>query len=131
MAVATPSEAAEAADPAPADEPVSVYERLRDAYARADARAAAELYAPDATWYDAGNQVHRGREAVAEHLRGFFATRGPVLYTVKRQVTGPEGALLAEWTSAWSEEGRRSTGLPGATSLQIGPEGISYHRDYQ
>jgi uncharacterized protein (TIGR02246 family) len=129
MAVAASSDttAAEAAGPAAA----SVYERLRGAYERADARAAAELYAPDAVWYDAQNQVHRGREEVAEHLRGFFATRGPVQYTVKRQVAGPDGALLAEWTSAWSGEGRRSAGLPGATALEVGSDGIRYHRDYQ
>jgi uncharacterized protein (TIGR02246 family) len=128
MAVATPSDSA-AAEAAPSA--ASVYERLRDAYARADARAAAELYAPDAVWYGAQNQVHRGREAVAAQLRGAFATRGPVQYTVKRQVTGPDGALLAEWTSASSDEGRRSSGLPGATALEVGPDGIRYHRDYQ
>jgi uncharacterized protein (TIGR02246 family) len=108
-----------------------VYERLRQAWAQADAQAAADLYAPEGVYYDADNRAHQGREAVLDHLKGVFATRGPVQYTVKRQVTGDGGVVLAEWTAAATEAGRRSTGLPGATVLQLGRDGIVYHRDYQ
>ena len=111
--------------------PAEVYERLRDAWAQADAQAAADLYAPDGVYYDADNQVHRGREAVLGHLKGYFATRGPVQYTLKRQVGGDGGVVLAEWTSASTDAGRRSTGLPGASVIQLGRDGIVYHRDYQ
>ena len=109
----------------------SVYERLRAAYAQADAQAAAGLYAPDGVYFDADNRVHSGREGILDHYRGFFATRGPIQFTVKRQVTGEDGVVLAEWTSASEEGGRRSSGLPGATVLQVGRDGITYHRDYQ
>jgi uncharacterized protein (TIGR02246 family) len=110
-----------------------VYEQLRQAYAQADAQAAAGLYAPDGVFLDADNRTHTGREAVLEHLKGFFATRGPVQYTVKRQVAdeGAAGVVLTEWTSATDEGGRRSAGLPGATVLEVGTSGIVYHRDYQ
>jgi uncharacterized protein (TIGR02246 family) len=108
-----------------------VYEQLRQAYAQADAQAAAGLYAPDGVFLDADNRTHRGREAVLEHLKGFFATRGPVQYTVKRQVEGGDGTVLTEWTAASTEAGRHSTGLPGATVLEIGRGGITYHRDYR
>jgi uncharacterized protein (TIGR02246 family) len=107
-----------------------VYERLRQAYAQADAQAAADLYAPDGVFLDADNRTHSGREAVLEHLKGFFATRGPVQYTVKREVTD-DGVLLAEWTSATDEGGRHAGGLPGATVIEVGRHGIVYHRDYQ
>jgi uncharacterized protein (TIGR02246 family) len=109
-----------------------VYEQLRQAYAQADAQAAAGLYAPDGVFLDADNRTHRGREAVLEHLKGFFATRGPVQYTVKRQVADQDaGVVLTEWTSATDEGGRRSAGLPGATVIEVGRHGIVYHRDYQ
>jgi uncharacterized protein (TIGR02246 family) len=111
--------------------PPEVYEQLRQAWERADAQAAADLYAPDGVYYDSDNQVHRGRDAVRDHLKGYFATRGPVQYTVKREAGGDGGVVLAEWTSASTEAGRRSTGLPGATVIQLGREGIVYHRDYQ
>jgi uncharacterized protein (TIGR02246 family) len=108
-----------------------VYEQLRQAYAKADAQAAADLYAPDGVFLDADNRSHSGREAILEHLKGFFATRGPVQYTVKREVTGDGGVVLAEWTSATDEGGRHAGGLPGATVIEAGRHGIVYHRDYQ
>ena len=112
--------------------PGEVYEQLREAYAKADAQAAAGLYAPDGVFLDADNQTHSGRDAILEHLKGYFATRGPVQYTVKRQVTDRgDGVVLTEWTSAVDEGGRHAGGLPGATALEVGRHGIVYHRDYQ
>ena len=110
--------------------PTETYEELTRAWSQADADTAAALYAPDAVWYDADNQAHRGRDGILDHLKGRFATAGPVTYTVKRQVAGGH-VVLTEWTRAAEEEGRRSTGLPGATVLELGPDGIVYHRDYQ
>jgi uncharacterized protein (TIGR02246 family) len=116
--------------------PRETYEQLQQAWSQADAQAAAALYAPDAVYYDADNQVHRGQEGIRDHLRGRFATRGPVQFTVKRQVVSEtpqtdQRVVLTEWTSASEEGGRRSTGLPGATVLEVGRDGITYHRDYQ
>jgi uncharacterized protein (TIGR02246 family) len=110
--------------------PGEVYEQLRQAYAAADAAAAAGLYAEDGVYYDAGNQVHKGRDGVAAHLKGFFATRGPIQLTVKRQAEGDGGVVITEWTSASDDGGRRSTGFPGATVIQVGRSGITYARDY-
>ena len=110
--------------------PREVYEQLRQAYAAADATAAAGLYADDGVYYDADNQLHTGPSGVERHLKGFFATRGPIQLTVKRQAEGDDGIVLTEWTSASDDGGRRSSGLPGATVLQVGRSGISYARDY-
>jgi uncharacterized protein (TIGR02246 family) len=110
--------------------PGEVYEQLRQAYAAADAAAAAGLYAEDGVYYDAANQAHKGRDGVAAHLKGFFATRGPIQLTVKRQAEGDGGVVITEWTSASDDGGRRSTGFPGATVIQVGRSGITYARDY-
>lgn len=107
------------------------YEQLAQAWAQADAQAAAALYAADAVYYDSDNQVHRGQDGIRDHLKGSFATRGPVTYTVKRQVVGEDRVVLTEWTSDSSDGGRRSSGLPGATVIEVGSDGITYHRDYQ
>ena len=44
--------------------PAEVFETLRQAYARADADAAAALYAPDAVYYEPDNVPHRGRDEI-------------------------------------------------------------------
>jgi uncharacterized protein (TIGR02246 family) len=109
--------------------PAEVFEALREAHARADAEAAAALYAPDAVYYEPDNLPHRGRDEIRTHLASVFAVRGPVELTVKRQVHADQ-TVLTEWTSAFSDGGRRLTGVPGVSVLEVGPDGIAYHRDF-
>jgi uncharacterized protein (TIGR02246 family) len=110
--------------------PAEVYEALRQAHAKADADAAAALYAPDAVYYEPDNVPHRGRDEIRAYLASYFAIRGPVELTVKRQVDA-DSAVMTEWTSAYTEAGRRSSGVPGASVVEVGGAGITYHRDYQ
>jgi uncharacterized protein (TIGR02246 family) len=110
--------------------PAEVYEALRQAHAKADADAAAALYAPDAVYYEPDNVSHRGRDEIRTYLASYFAIRGPVELTVKRQVDA-DSAVMTEWTSAYTEAGRRSSGVPGASVVEVGSDGITYHRDYQ
>lgn len=110
--------------------PAEVYEALRQAHARADADAAAALYAPDAEYYEPGNELHRGRDEIRNFLAAYFANRGPVEITVKREVTA-DSTVLAEWTSAYTQAGRRSSGTPGVSVVEVSSHGIRYHRDYQ
>ena len=110
--------------------PAEVYEALREAHARADADAAAALYAPDAEYVEPDNVAHRGRDDIRNYLAAYFANRGPVEVTVKREVTA-DATVLAEWTSAYTEGGRRSSGTPGVSVIELGRHGIAYHRDYQ
>jgi len=109
--------------------PAEVYEALRQAHAKGDADAAAALYAPDAVYYQPDNVGHRGRDEIRTYLASYFAVRGPVDLTVKRQV-GADAAVLAEWTSAYTEGGRRSSGVPGVSVVEVGRDGITYHRDF-
>jgi uncharacterized protein (TIGR02246 family) len=109
--------------------PAEVFEALREAHARADAEAAAALYAPDAVYYEPDNVPHRGRDEIRTHLASVFAVRGPVELTVKRQVHADQ-TVLTEWTSAFTDGGRRSTGVPGVSVLEVGRDGIVYHRDF-
>jgi len=110
--------------------PAEVYDALRQAHARADAEAAAALYAEDGVYYEPDNVPHRGRDDIRGYLAAHFAIRGPVELTVKRQVEADE-AVLTEWTSAFTEGGRRSSGVPGVSVVEVGRRGITYHRDYQ
>jgi uncharacterized protein (TIGR02246 family) len=109
--------------------PAEVFEALRQAYARADADAAAALYAPDAVYYEPDNVPHRGRDEIRTYLASLFAIRGPIELTVKRQV-GEDQTVLTEWTSAYTDAGRRSTGVPGVSVVEVGRDGIVYHRDF-
>jgi uncharacterized protein (TIGR02246 family) len=120
----TPEEVAAVAGPA------EVYEALREAHARADADAAAALYAPDAEYHEPDSAVHRGRDEIRTFLAAYFATRGPIQLSVKREVTA-DSTVLAEWTSAYTDGGRRSSGTPGVSVIELGRHGIVYHRDYQ
>ena len=110
--------------------PAEVYESLRQAHAKADADAAAALYAPDGVYYEPDNVAHHGRDEVRNYLASYFAVRGPVELTVKRQVQA-DGAVMTEWTSAFTEGGRRSPGVPGVSVVEVGRHGITYHRDFQ
>jgi uncharacterized protein (TIGR02246 family) len=109
--------------------PAQVFEALRQAHAKADADAAAALYAPDAVYYEPDNVPHRGRDDIRTHLASVYAVRGPVELSVKRQVDA-ERAVLAEWTAAYTEGGRRSSGVPGVSVVEVGRHGITYHRDF-
>jgi uncharacterized protein (TIGR02246 family) len=109
--------------------PAEVFEALRQAHAEADADAAAALYAPDAVYYEPDNVPHRGRDEIRNHLASVYAVRGPIELTVKRQV-GADQTVLAEWTSAYSDGGRRSSGVPGVSVIEVGGDGIVYHRDF-
>ena len=109
--------------------PAEVFESFRQAHAKADADAAAALYAPDAVYYEPGNVPHRGRDEIRTYLASVYAVRGPVELTVKRQV-GSGRTVLAEWTSAFTDGGRRSAGVPGVSVVEVGRDGIVYHRDF-
>jgi uncharacterized protein (TIGR02246 family) len=109
--------------------PAEVFEAFRQAHARADADAAAALYAPDAVYYEPDNVPHRGRDDIRNYLASMYAVRGPVELTVKRQVDA-EQTVLVEWTSASTDGGRRSVGVPGVSVVEVGRDGIVYHRDF-
>jgi uncharacterized protein (TIGR02246 family) len=110
--------------------PAEVFQALREAHAKADADAAAALYAPDAVYFEPDDVAHRGRDGIRNYLAAYFARRGPVEVTVKREVTA-DSSVLAEWTSSYTEGGRRWSGTPGVSVIELGRDGITYHRDYQ
>jgi uncharacterized protein (TIGR02246 family) len=110
--------------------PAEIYESLRQAHAKANADAAAALYAPDGVYYEPDDVPHRGRDEIRTYLASYFANRGPVELTVKRQV-GADAAVMTEWTSAYTQAGRRSSGVPGVSVVEVDGDGITYHRDYQ
>ncbi len=51
-------------------------------------------------------------------------------FTVERIGSNGNSAIV-EWTWTFrSRDNRRVSGQPGVTVLQVGPDGIVYHRDY-
>jgi uncharacterized protein (TIGR02246 family) len=110
--------------------PAEVFKSLREAHAGADADAAAALYAPDGVYYEPGDMAHRGRDEIRNYLAAYYARRGPVEVSVKRELTA-DSSVLAEWTSSYTEGGRRWSGTPGVSVIEVGRDGIVYHRDYQ
>src|SRR5918992_819905 len=112
-----------------ASRPAEVFESLRQALAAADADAAVALYAPDGVYYEPDNVPHNGRDEIRTYLASVYAVRGPVELSVKRQV-GADQTILAEWTSAFTDGGRRSVGVPGVSVVELGRDGIVYHRDF-
>ena len=88
--------------------PAEVFEALREAHARADAEAAAALYAPDAVYYEPDNVPHRGRDEIPRD-------RDVVVYchvgarsaqaAVWMKASGwPRVRSLAGGIDAWSEQ---------------------------
>ena len=117
-------------EPAGPPGPANYFEQIREAFEVGDADWAAGAYAPDAVYYEPANPPHEGREAIRTYLNDLLKGHRNLVFTVERMGVDGDSAI-AEWT--WSfrtPDNRRVTGQAGATVLQVGPHGITYHRDY-
>jgi len=119
---------AEAAPPGPPG-PANYFEQLREALEQGDSDWAAAAYAPDAVYYEPVNPPHEGRESIRAYLNDLLKGHPGLLYTVERMGVDGDTAIV-EWTWSFRRGGRRVSDQPGATVLQVGPDGIVYHRDY-
>jgi hypothetical protein len=109
--------------------PANYFEQLREAMEVGDPDWAAAAYAPDAVYYEPANPPHEGRESIRAYLNDLL--KGHRNLTVDVQRMGVDGdSTIVEWTWSFRNGNRRVTDQPGATVLQIGPAGITYHRDY-
>ena len=122
-------EPAAAAAPAAPPGPANYFEQLREALEVGDPDWAAEAYAPDAVYYEPANPPHEGRESIRAYLNDLLKGHPGLQYTVQRMAVDGE-VTIVEWTWSFRRGGRRVTDQPGATVLQVGPDGIVYHRDY-
>ena len=122
---------AAAADvPAGPPGPANYFEQLREAFEVGDADWAATAYAPDAIYYEPANPPHEGREDIRGYLNDLLKGHRNLVFAVERMGVNGDSAIV-EWT--WSfrtPDNRRVTGQAGATVVQVGPKGITYHRDY-
>ena len=121
-------EAAMQAPPGPPG-PANYFEQLREALEVGDPDWAAEAYARDAVYYEPANPPHEGRESIRAYLNDLLKGHPGLQYTVERMGVDGDTAIV-EWTWSFRRGGRRVTDQPGATVLQVGPDGIVYHRDY-
>ena len=122
-------EPAAAAAPAAPPGPANYFEQLREALEVGDPDWAAEAYAPDAVYYEPANPPHEGRESIRAYLNDLLKGHPGLQYTVQRMAVDGDTTIV-EWTWSFRRGGRRVTDQPGATVLQVGPDGIVYHRDY-
>jgi limonene-1,2-epoxide hydrolase len=120
-----PAAAAPAAPPGPAN----YFEQLREALEVGDPDWAAEAYAPGAVYYEPANPPHEGRESIRAYLNDLLKGHPGLQYTVQRMAVDGE-VTIVEWNWSFRRGGRRVTDQPGVTVLQVGPNGIVYHRDY-
>jgi hypothetical protein len=118
-------EAPVAAPPGPAN----YFEQLREAFEADDPDWAAAAYAPDAVYYEPANPPHEGRESIRGYLNDLLKGHPGLQYTVERMGVNGNTAIV-EWTWSFRRGRRRVADQPGVTVLEVGPEGIVYHRDY-
>jgi uncharacterized protein (TIGR02246 family) len=121
--------AAAAAPPAGPPGPANYFEQLREAFEADDPDWAAAAYAPDAVYYEPANPPHEGRESIRAYLNDLLKGHPGLQYTVERMGVNGDTAIV-EWTWSFRRGRRRVTDQPGVTVLEVGPEGIVYHRDY-
>jgi uncharacterized protein (TIGR02246 family) len=117
-------------EPAGPPGPANYFEQVREAFEAGDADWAAAAYAPDAIYYEPANPPHEGREAIRAYLNDLLKGHRNLSFQVERMGVDGDSAIV-EWT--WSfrtPDNRRVTGQAGATVVQVGPNGITYHRDY-
>jgi uncharacterized protein (TIGR02246 family) len=117
-------------EPAGPPGPANFFEQIREAFEVGDADWAAEAYAPDAVYYEPANPPHEGRDAIRAYLNDLLKGHRNLVFAVERMGVDGDSAIV-EWT--WSfrtQDNRRVTGQTGATVIQVGPHGITYHRDY-
>ncbi len=92
-------------------DPLDVLRAFGGALARGDAQAAADLFAPDAT-YDEPPVAHfKSRDAIAAFIADFSAHHTDASFTVSRCLAAPSGDLAAaEWRWAYARlDGTRKT----------------------
>jgi hypothetical protein len=121
--------AAAAAPPAGPPGPANYFEQLREAFEADDPDWAAAAYAPDAVYYEPANPPHEGRESIRAYLNDLLKGHPGLQYTVERMGVNGNTAIV-EWTWSFRRGRRRVADQPGVTVLEVGPEGIVYHRDY-
>jgi hypothetical protein len=109
--------------------PANYFEQLREAFEADDPDWAAAAYAPDAVYYEPANPPHEGRESIRAYLNDLLKGHPGLQYTAERMGVNGNTAIV-EWTWSFRRGRRRVTDQSGVTVLEVGPEGIVYHRDY-
>jgi limonene-1,2-epoxide hydrolase len=109
--------------------PANYFEQVRAAFEVGDPDWAADAYAPDAVYYEPANPPHEGRDAIRAYLNDLLKGHPGLRFEVKRMGTDEHTAIV-EWTWSFRRDGRRVTDQPGASVIQVGEHGITYHRDY-
>ncbi len=107
------------------------WERLLAALEKVDVEAIGELYAPDAVWLEPQNPPHETDKLIQAYLSSWMQARENIDTSTKRILESEDGSFLAvEWAVSYTAAGRRWNSLPRSSWLEVGEDGITYHRDY-
>jgi len=109
--------------------PANYFEQIREAFEVGDPDWAADAYARDAVYYEPANPPHEGRDAIRAYLNDLLKGHPGLRYDVSRMGVDNHTAIV-EWTWSFRRDGRRVADQPGASVIQVGEHGITYHRDY-
>ncbi|MEE8601259.1 nuclear transport factor 2 family protein [Euzebya tangerina] len=107
------------------------WELLRAALEKTDVEAVDAMYAPDAVWLEPHNPPHETNKLIAAYLSSWMQARENIDVTTKRLLESGDGSFVAvEWAISYTAAGRRWNSLPRSSWIEVGDEGITYHRDY-
>lgn len=108
-----------------------MWEQLGAALEKQDTEAIGDLYAAGSVYLEPQNPPHEGNLLIQAYLNSWMQARGDVSVTTKRILESGDGITAAvEWSLSYSAGGRRWSDLPRASWIEVGEEGITYHRDY-
>lgn len=108
-----------------------LWEEFRVALEKGDDVTIKELYAPDAVYLEPHNPPHEGPLLIQAYLNSWMQARERLEAKVDRLLESEDGTVVAiEWTISYDAGGRRWSGLPRASWMDVGDDGIRQHRDY-
>ncbi len=108
------------------------WEKFRSMMERTDFDELTEVYGADTLFLEPYNPPHRGNLLTQAYLKDYFSGKTNVTVEESRRIESADGKTVAiEWALSYDAAGRRWTGMPRATFLELDDEGlVAYQRDY-
>lgn len=109
----------------------ALLQRLIDAWHAGDADTAAELFAPDAVYHEAGREPLRGRAAIRAFMRRFFAGGSAVHMVVGDVLVDGETAFVAFTFAMRGEGGAARQTMEMGALVRFGDGYVTEWREYR
>ena len=109
----------------------ALLQRLIDAWHAGDADAAAELFAPDAVYREAGSEPLHGRPAIRDFMRHFFAGGSAVRMVVGDVLVDGETAFVAFTFAMRGAGGTARQAMEMGALVRFGDGYVTEWREYR